>query len=308
MLFNELAERFLRTHAQTVEASTRKAMEQILAAYLVPRFGTWLITDITEADILDWADEMRGKKSQRTGRPVSAKTVNNRLSVLRTVLQYAKSRKLIDAVPPIAIKAIRQQDPQFLSVGDALALVEAIEDPIIQQMAVVALYTGMRVGELRALQWKHIDLKRRVIRVQRATWSWTREEKAPKSGKPRSVPIHVETERALRVLVPQGPYVFGEPLKGTLIGYDRCIVAMRNALKAVGLDDTVAQPWHIFRHTFASHSAMAGVPIPVLQKILGHANISTTMRYAHLSEDAGLDAIQKLSNYFAAKNPIRTKT
>ena len=67
--------------------------------------------------------------------------------------------------------------------------------------------------------------------------------------------------------------------------YDNC---KRAGLRQIG--------WHALRHTFASHLVMRGVPIKVVQELMGHKDIKTTMRYAHLSPNMGQDAVALLDN------------
>ena len=72
---------------------------------------------------------------------------------------------------------------------------------------------------------------------------------------------------------------------------DTCRKAIDAAAKAAGLRSI---GWHTLRHTFASHLVMRGVPLAAVQKLLGHAGIKTTMRYAHLSPSITLDAVRVL--------------
>ncbi|HKD43059.1 MAG TPA: tyrosine-type recombinase/integrase, partial [Myxococcaceae bacterium] len=88
----------------------------------------------------------------------------------------------------------------------------------------------------------------------------------------------------------RGPFVFCNE-DGSYLKSDTCRKAIDNAAKAASLR---AIGWHTLRHTFASHLVMSGVPLAAVQKLLGHASIKTTMRYAHLSPSIAMDAVNVL--------------
>jgi site-specific recombinase XerD len=77
---------------------------------------------------------------------------------------------------------------------------------------------------------------------------------------------------------------------GTSITRDRVIKAVRGAQRVAGIDQGV----HILRHTFCSHLAMRGAPARAIQELAGHADLSTTQRYMHLTPAATEDAIRLL--------------
>ena len=79
----------------------------------------------------------------------------------------------------------------------------------------------------------------------------------------------------------------GKPMKDVQIG-------LNAAYRRAGISD-IGQPTHVLRHTFASHFVMRGGSIPVLQKLLGHKNISMTMRYAHLSPEHKRQSVNLLN-------------
>ena len=113
----------------------------------------------------------------------------------------------------------------------------------------------------------------------------------PKSGLSREVPLSDEAisflkgHRHLR-----GEYVFSDD-KGQLLTRHGCKWPLWAACKRAGLR---LAGWHMLRHSFASHLVMRGAPLKAVQELLGHADITMTMRYAHLSADARRDAVRLL--------------
>src|SRR5206468_1167221 len=95
-------------------------------------------------------------------------------------------------------------------------------------------------------------------------------------------------------------YVFTKD--GIPIGCRGLLAHLKKAAKEVGLGNI---GWHTLRHTFASHLAMQGAPLPVLQALLGHSSITTTMRYAHVAPSALRSAIEMLSPKTAVNFGLR---
>jgi integrase len=113
----------------------------------------------------------------------------------------------------------------------------------------------------------------------------------PKSGKPREVPLGDEVIEELRIhRHERGPLVFcdhaGKPFTAGLLMWPLERARKHAGLRPIG--------WHTLRHSFASHLAMRGVPLKVIQELLGHSSIETTMIYAHLMPEVARDAVKKL--------------
>jgi integrase len=174
-------------------------------------------------------------------------------------------------------------------------LVTGAEKEGPETLAIVLLGgdAGLRASEKRALFRTDLGQSegRRWIRVQRTTDDGT-DEFAPKGGKFRTVPLTKRLARALDS-VPvrlRDLHVFldrhGEPLTRKMIrGH------VNRAQRAAGLPETGD---HILRHTFCSHLALRGEPLPLIKELAGHKSIKTTMRYAHLLPDSKDEAIRTL--------------
>lgn len=175
-------------------------------------------------------------------------------------------------------------------------------------------YTGLRVGELRALRWRDIDFSGQAVRVARNNPSSAPAgsgERSPKSGRGRSVPLTPEAvaalERISRLDFPSGPedYVFATEGAGPVDG-GRLRDALYRGLEAAGLEYLRQKPnpfrWHDLRHTFGT-IAVRVFPLTDVQAYMGHANIQTTMRYVH--HQPRVDAAAKLAEAFARDlNPL----
>jgi len=142
------------------------------------------------------------------------------------------------------------------------------------------------LGELVNLEWSDIDFRRKKIMIRKKT-NWQ-----PK-GTERDLPITDQMQlvfkRYNRGLTEKKGYVFPRPY-GADLG-KRIKRALHRATKQAGFPEV--RKVHSLRHTFASHLIMKGVDLPTVQKLLGHADIKTTMIYSHLAPYHLVDAVNK---------------
>lgn len=137
-----------------------------------------------------------------------------------------------------------------------------------------AIHTGLRQGEQFTLLWRDVDLRKKVVTVVHS-----------KASRTRHIPLNAIAMEALRALPRTYDRVFPYHALGWIDVY------WRPALRAAGIKHL---RWHDLRHTFGSRLAMAGVPLPQIKELMGHASIGMTMRYAHLAPSfarAGVDAL-----------------
>ena len=160
---------------------------------------------------------------------------------------------------------------------------------------------GLRLGEIVALQWGDVDLHARRLIVQRSDWCG--HVTVPKGGRSRRLPMTQRLTSALKAsrhLRSQRVLCLPD---GTSSTRDQVIKAIRGAQRVAGLPNAGV---HVLRHTFCSHLAMKGAPARAIQELAGHADLSTTQRYMHLSPAATDDAIRRLDTRNGAPSPEKT--
>jgi integrase len=210
------------------------------------------------------------------------KTVKNYINILKTALNKAVEWDLIESnpiakvKPPKTVKTFR-----FFSHEEIDKLLREADDPLRTGIFIL-VSTGMRKGELFHLRWRDVDLNNDKIRI------WPYGSYSPKGKRPRSVPISENLRHTmLKLSKDMAPDDFVcRPFKCIHRLYKRFVVL----LKKLGMEGTL----HDLRHTYASHLAMNGTPIPVIKELLGHADIATTMIYSHLSPELHKTAVDKL--------------
>jgi len=231
------------------------------------------------------------------------RTVNLALGVLSSLLRAAEDWGVIDLMP-VRIKRFKAPDNthKFYDFDVYEDLVTAARK-VGSESYVVALLggdAGLRMGEMAALEWTSIDLTRGHLVAEQAEWRG--HITAPKSGKPRRVPMTKRLTWALREHRHlRGPRVLyratGETMTGACVRHCLQVALRRAVMKRTGP--------HILRHTFCSHLAMLGASAREVQLLAGHADLSSTQRYMHLSPAALERAIGLLDRRQENKNVRR---
>jgi integrase len=277
-----------RLHAKP---STMITTECDFRTHIVPRLGHLRLDEVSYTAIEDFKLALTKTQSANTKhkpRLLRPKSVQNLLAHVTAMLTAAKKRGLIAAVPEVDWLKVPRPEFDFLDFDEADRLVAAA-DAEWRTMILVALRTGMRVGELLGLRWADVDLAGGRINVRQA---YVRGRFVlPKSHKAREIPLGDEVAGVLRAYRHErGPLVFcdarGNPLRAALLQWPLKRALKRARLRGIG--------WHDLRHSFASHLAMRGAPLKVIQELLGHSSIITTMIYAHLAPHVGRDAVRLL--------------
>jgi len=224
------------------------------------------------------AEEFVQYRYARLKAGLTEKTFNNHHGYLSSLFNKLRKLKVVDWDNPIGdVDFIKIQERQlsYLSRPQIETLLESIKTGCYNQstwfVAQLCLRTGSRWGEAEKLRFKQLH-------SGRVTYEFT------KGKKTRTIPLddgfYGELMNFARYKNPEDRV------------FDNCIGAFRRAVARTDLDLPRGQCSHILRHSFASHFMMNGGNILSLQKILGHADISQTMRYAHLSPDHLMDAIR----------------
>lgn len=241
-----------------------------LDAYIIPCFGKMPVEKISAQNIEQW-------KASLLKRGLSPKTVNNHLAVLRILLRMAYEWLEIKGVPP-KIAPLKCPPPQTIYLSpDECVLFLSNAEGVVRDMILLALNTGMRQGELRALQWSSINWENRTITVRHSLNDRIKKLESPKSNRERHIPMDSYVYEMLFNRKKDTGYVFlnedGRPFDS-----QRLIRRLNTVREKAGLKKFT---WHSLRHTFATLIATKGGALHALQALLGHSTITMTMRYAH---------------------------
>lgn len=211
----------------------------------------------------------------------SNSTINRYVAMLKKMFNLCVKNRLITENPCAGIKMLREPNYKirYLTDEEQTKLFDAIKDCDFLSLVKVALYTGMRRGEILSLKWENIEDD--FIEILDS-----------KSGKSRKIPNVGNLKLLLEKISHDNEYVFYNKQTGTRF-YD-IKKQFNTAVKNAGI---VNFRFHDLRHTAATRMVRAGIDLVVVKELLGHANIQTTMRYAHALQDVKENAIELLSRY-----------
>jgi len=295
-------------------AATLKRIESLF----LEEFGGAKVSELTPSKLEPW-------RSRRQRTNVAAETINRDLVALRAALARAVRLEIIPENPLRKIERAQvdrhKRVVRALTAAEKSALIEGLaarDDKKREQRAsanewrdergyeglatigrfsdvltpavIVSLETGLRRGELFALQWPAVDLKKKSLRVKGAT---------TKTYETREIPLNAAAVACLRDWWLQR----GQPKSGLVFTLDGEAIgnlkkSYHAVLKAVGIERIDGKGervnWHSLRHTFGSLLGAANVDPTTLMKLMGHANLETTQRYLHTDEDRKRAAVELL--------------
>ena len=264
---------------EAYKPSAIRAYRQALTHRVFPMLGAKRLTAISHTMLQDFADQL-------SGQGLSASSVRNTILPLRAIFRRAHRRNDVAVNPTLKLilPVVRSQRERIAAPAEVAPLLDALQVGD-RTIFATALYAGLRLGELQALQWDDIDLKTNLIHVRR---NWDRQAGfvAPKSRSGnRRVPLTATLRRELlnhRLQQGKGGQGFVFPNKtgtkpfnpGTLKLHTKDAWTTAK-LTPIGL--------HECRHSYAAYMIAAGINSKALSIYMGHASITITLdRYGHL--------------------------
>jgi len=278
--------------------------------YSFKHLKPYALEDINVALIERWRTE---KLDEGKLKPA---TINRRVISLRAILSKAVEWELLDKHPLQRLKQLSIDDnktARYLSKEEQSRLntvlaardedIKAGRDnanlhrgarhkPLLPSLSacaygdrlsplvILSLKTGMRRGELFDIEWLDVDFGHKIVTVKAEN---------AKSGKTRHIPLN---DTAIKVLLSwrdQSESLSGRVFPSDNGGrLDNVNKAWRNVLEKA---EIIGFRWHDMRHDFASKLVMHGVPLNTVRELCGHADLNTTLRYAHLAPDHKADAV-----------------
>lgn len=299
--FSYYCEEWLCRKKSIVKESTYIKYDTILEKHIKPKLGTCFPQGMNSQLIDQFAHELLYEDQ------LSAKTVRDILTVLREILKYTE-KQFEGAFPKIEVNypKTERKEMRVLSPAEQAYFAAYLRESIdpCKFGILLALFTGIRIGELCALQWSNISPEDRTLRIS-STMQRLRDVDAPDGARTRVVITAPKSSTSVRTIPltksitdlcaqMHPPCASAYVLTGTTRFMEPRALQyrFRKYLHACGFRDI---HFHTLRHTFATRAVEAGFEIKSLSEILGHASTSITMdRYVHSSMELKRSNMEKM--------------
>ena len=264
--FHEYAKQYLQWSKANKKASTYSRDIYIMRSFDKEFEGKYI------HEITAWQAE--GWKSKRS-KTCKVATVNRELALLKHMFSMAvKPWKKLKENPVKDIKRLKGETKRvrYLMADEIQTLLsncDGLLRGLLKPLVTVALHTGARKGELQSLQWPQVDFELGIISLLDT-----------KNGERRDIPMNETVKATLKAMERTTEFVFPNR-NGKRIDDAQVQISFCKAIERSGIEDF---HFHDLRHTFASNLVMQeGVELNDVRELLGHKNMSMTLRYAHLS-------------------------
>jgi integrase len=252
-------------------SNTARTYELLLNKYILPKLGDQLLRRINTGAIQKYSDARMSQSAPAT--------VMQELQILSGLYREAMRRELVDKNPVSLVRKPRLENTivRYLDPDEEKRLLEKAYEPL-RSAILVAIHSGLREEEEAALEWVDVRAAEGILVVRNT-----------KSKRDRVVPMNATLKATLEA-VPRhskSPYVFTNMQSGTR--YDRFNNRTWRSLLVRAKVNSFR--WHDLRHTFGSRLAQAGRSILEIRELMGHSDVTVTMRYAHLAPNNLREAV-----------------
>lgn len=287
-----LAEWLLNYVKPSAKSKTYNRYSDIVDNHLIPKLGDYKVKELTPLIVQRYITELLQCGNLKTGKALSANSVNSIISVIQSSMNTAFLLGIIDKYEMDKLKRPKfsEKPIECFSPDEQTRLEQAILNDKRDKMKgiIISLYTGLRIGELLALEWNDIDFKKAELTVNK-----TCHDGINKNGTFCRITDSPKTDTSKRIIPLPKPLIAllrdmkkNSKSKYVVSGNENKILSVRSYQRSFELlQDKLGierRGFHALRHTFATRAIECGMDIKSLSEILGHKNPTVTLnRYVH---------------------------
>ena len=305
MLYKEWLSNWLENYVQpSAKKRTYTRYKEIVEQHILTQLGEFDLSEITPYVLQCYVTGLLKSGNLRTGKGLSSNSVNSIITVIQNTLKTAYSLGIVSEYTGDKIKRPRASEKKIecFSVSEQ----KKIEQYILNERntrffgVLLCLYTGLRIGELLALEWSDIDMSKGELRVNK-TCHYEKDENGV-FGRITDVPKTQSSIRTIpipRQLMPHLREVKKKSRSTHIVSNGSNLISIRSyqrsfasLLKKLNIQH---RGFHSLRHTFATRALECGMDVKTLSEILGHKNPTVTLnRYAHSLMEHKKEMMNKL--------------
>ncbi len=307
--FSCFCDEWLERNRDRVKASTYVKYRNIVKNHIKPTFGGYILSQFNAIAVNDFSHKLLTEGTEKSSGGLAPKTVKDILMILRSIFKYVKQQPGNDLFEiDISYPKEKKREIRILTEEEQAKLVQYLLADLdhCKFGTLFALLTGLRIGEICALRWKDISLRKKTVRIdftmQRLQLpdNPIENKTAVMIGDPKSamsarvIPLTdfiVDFCKKMEIPSPQAFVLTGETeryMEPRTLQYRFAKYA-----KECGIADV---HFHTLRHTFATRCVEVGFEMKSLSEILGHSTVKVTLdRYVHPSMELKRNNMDKLS-------------
>ena len=294
-----------------IRVATADRYHLMVEQYTIPRIGNIKLTKLTSRDLQKLYKELmeNGRINRKSGHGnpgLSSTTVRSPHLMLHNAFERAIKERLIphNPIEDCIAPKVQKIEMQILPPEHIKDYLEAADRRGLLPMFYLELVSGLRKGELVALQWNDLDEANCTISVSKQA-SWDTEGNLilsrPKTGNSiREVSIPQDAVELLKqehAKHPDNPWMFPSGRTGEVYHPDSVVTLHKRILKDAGLEHI---RFHDLRHTFATLALQNGVDVKTVSSMLGHYDAGFTLRtYTHVTRQMQQKAAEKMGSFMA---------
>lgn len=288
----------------TTKDKTFTRYKEIVYLHLIPKFGSCNLNDLTPAKVQTYITELLSHGNLKTGKGLSPNSVNSIIVVLQNSLHTAHILGFADKYEMDKLKRPRSIEKEiscFTIVEQKKIEQAALHDKRVKMRGIVlCLYSGLRIGELLALEWSDINFKSGEMSINKNCHDGKDEHgkliritdtpKTPTSK--RIIPLSKPILNMLREMKKNSFSQYVISSGNTVLSVRSYQMSFELLLKKLNIPH---RGFHSLRHTFATRALECGMDVKTLSEILGHKNATITLnRYAHSMMEHKKNMINRL--------------
>lgn len=299
---------WLQSTRLNVKESTYARYTFIANNHIRPSLGSYQISKISTQLVETFIEQKLTSGNLKNGGALSPKTVTDILTIIKSTMEYARYNdiRVVCNLSKLTVKR-KEKEMRVLSKTEQDDLVRVLLNDIdLYKFGVLlSLYTGIRIGELCALQWEDVCLETSTLKV-RKTMQRIQEPNLGTTTKTKVIITEPKSNCSIRD-IPLPTFIvdiakrFPAYPKAYILTGDRSRYieprTMQNHFKKYVIESNIGKAnFHSLRHTFATRCVEVGFELKSLSEVLGHSNVNITLnKYVHSSFDLKYDNINKLS-------------
>ncbi len=291
MTYKEWLSEWLELYVKPLKHRTYERYKDICNLHIMGQLGDYELDELKPLVLQRHINELMAHGNRKNGGMLSANYVNAIITVIQSSLKRANELGYASAYYAGAIQRpkVEEGEVKCFTVKEQKAIEKAVLDSRKRKMlgVIIALYTGVRIGELLSLTCSAVDMQKRTITVKTTCYEskdengkYAKMTDSTKSHRTRVIPFPKELLpifKELKALSKSG-YII-ENAKGeqmSVRSYQRSFELLVERLGVSKLS------FHALRHTFATRALESGMDIKTLSEVLGHKSATVTLnRYAH---------------------------